>query len=159
MKIPRVIFAGTSSGSGKTSAVCAVLSLLKKRGDDVRSFKCGPDYIDPMFHKTVLGVQCSNLDPFFCDGDMLKYLLADGSAGRLNVIEGVMGYYDGTGKDGTENSTFEVAIRTKTPVILVVNAKGASASLLALIEGFLNFVPDSMIKGVLFNRISQMNYA
>ena len=56
MSGPRVIIAGTSSGSGKTTAVCAILTLLRRRGADVRSFKCGPDYIDPMFHRSVLGV-------------------------------------------------------------------------------------------------------
>lgn len=156
--LPRVLIAGTSSGSGKTTAVCAILTLLKRRGIDVTSCKCGPDYIDPMFHESVLGVGSANLDPFFCSDNLLRSLLAS-SAGEMTVIEGVMGYYDGTGADGTENSTYTVAKKTDTPVILVVNAKGASASLLAIIEGFLRFVPDSRICGVIFNNITAMTYA
>ena len=89
-----------------------------------------------------------NLDPFFCDETLLRSLLAS-SAREMTVIEGVMGYYDGTGENGTENSTYTVAKKTDTPVILVVNAKGASTSLLAVIEGFLRFVPDSRICGVI----------
>ena len=158
MNTPRVMIAGTSSGSGKTTAVCAVLSLLKRRGIDVCAYKCGPDYLDPTFHETVTGVPCTNLDPFFCDADLLDHLLYDNAAERLAVIEGVMGYYDGTGQTGTDNSSYTAAALTKTPVILVVNAKGASASLLAVIEGFLRFVPDSMIVGVMFSRISAANY-
>ena len=158
MSHPRVIFAGTSSGSGKTAAVCAVLSLLKRKGMSLRSCKCGPDYIDPMFHRAVLGIGSSNLDPFFCDTDPLRYLVTDCPEDMLTVIEGVMGYYDGTGPDGTDNSTYTVASRTGSPVILVVNARGAAVSLVAAIEGFLRYRSDSRIRGVLFSRMSAMNY-
>ena len=107
-ELPRVLIAGTSSGSGKTTAVCTILTLLKRRGIGVTSCKCGPDYIDPMFHESVLGIPLANLDPFFCDGNLLRTLLAE-SGGEMTVIEGVMGYYDGTGADGMDNSTFSVA--------------------------------------------------
>ena len=153
MKQPRILLAGTSSGSGKTTAVCAVLTLLKRRGMRVTAFKCGPDYIDPMFHESVLGAPSANLDPFFCDANRLRSILAE-NAGELCVVEGVMGYYDGTGADGTDNSTYTVARETGTPVILVINGRGAAASLLAAAEGFLRFVPDSGIAGVLFNNTS-----
>ncbi|MBR4184799.1 MAG: cobyrinate a,c-diamide synthase [Clostridia bacterium] len=156
--LPRVLIAGTSSGCGKTTAVCAILSLLKRRGVAISAAKCGPDYIDPMFHETVLGVPSSNLDPYFCGGNLLRTTLAR-STGGLTVIEGVMGYYDGTGPDGTENSTFEVARKTDTPVVLVVNGRGAYASLVAVIEGFLHFVPESGIRGVLFSNVTPMTYA
>ena len=155
MKKPRILFAGTLSGSGKTTAVCAVLTLLARRGIAVSACKCGPDYIDPMFHESVLGIPSANLDPFFCDGNLLRGILAE-NGGDLAVIEGVMGYYDGTGTEGTDNSTWTVARETKTPVVLVINGRGASASLLAVLEGFLNFLPDSGIAGVLFNNTSPM---
>ena len=158
MRVPRILVAGTSSGSGKTTAVCTLLSLLKRRGMRVKACKCGPDYIDPMFHKSVSGVPCTNLDPFFCDENLLKYLLSDGSESHITVIEGVMGYYDGTSQKGTDNSTFTVADQTDTPVILVVDAKGSATSLLAVIEGFLHFVQESHIRGVLFNRMTSVNY-
>lgn len=158
MSHPRVIIAGTSSGSGKTTAVCAILSLLKRRGIKLRACKCGPDYIDPMFHHSVLGIDSSNLDPYFCDTDLLRNLVLDTAEDTLTVIEGVMGYYDGTGESGTENSTYTVASGTESPVLLVISAKGASASLMATAEGFLNMYPDSRIKGVLFSRMSAMNY-
>lgn len=156
--LPRVLIAGISSGSGKTTAVCAVLTLLKRRGIGVTSCKCGPDYIDPMFHESVSGIPSANLDPFFCNENLLRYLLAENGS-ELAVIEGVMGYYDGTGADGTDNSTYTVAERTDTPVILTVNAKGASTSLIAVIEGFLHFVPESRIRGVIFNNVTAMTYA
>ena len=159
MNCPRILLAGTKSGSGKTTAVCAILAFLKKRGLDPHAFKCGPDYIDPMFHERVLSVPCTNLDPFFCPEELLKTLLAENASPTVNVIEGVMGYYDGTGADGTENSSYSVAQKTETPVVLIVDGKGAAASLLAVLEGFLRFKPDSRIAGVIFNRVTPMTYA
>ncbi len=159
MNCPRILLAGTKSGSGKTTAVCAVLALLKKRGLDPHAFKCGPDYIDPMFHERGLSVPCTNLDPFFCPEELLKTLLAENASPTVSLIEGVMGYYDGTGPDGTENSSYSVAKKTETPVVLIVDGKGAAASLLAEIEGFLRFKPDSRIAGVIFNRVTPMTYS
>ncbi len=158
MRCPRVLIAGTSSGSGKTTAVCAVLSLLKRRGIDVKACKCGPDYLDPTFHEMVTGVQCTDLDPFFSDANQLRWLLSQNAGSDITVVEGVMGYYDGTGESGSDNSTYTVAQGIQAPVILVVPTKGVSTSLLAVIEGFLNYVPESGIAGVLFDRISPSSY-
>ena len=52
------------SGAGKTVISCALMSALKKKGMRVNAFKCGPDYIDPMFHRRVLGIESRNLDLF-----------------------------------------------------------------------------------------------
>lgn len=65
MKLPRVLFSACSSGSGKTLITCGFLQALKNRGIEPASFKCGPDYIDPMFHERVIGTRASNLDTFF----------------------------------------------------------------------------------------------
>ena len=66
-KIPRVMLAGVSSGCGKTTVTCGVLQALVNRGYRVGAFKCGPDYIDPMFHRQVIGTKSGNLDTFFTD--------------------------------------------------------------------------------------------
>ncbi len=155
--VSRVVLAGSGSGCGKTTAVCAVLQALADRGLDVGAFKCGPDYIDPMFHRRITG-NSGNLDPFFFDADTLSWLLARYGGGRqVNVVEGVMGYYDGLGLSD-EASTWTVARATRSPVVLILNAKGASRSLLAVLEGFLRFHEDSGIRGVIFNRCSPSLY-
>ncbi len=158
MNIPRVMIAGVSSGSGKTTAVCALLTLLLRRGVRVGALKCGPDYIDPMFHRAAMSVPCANLDPFFCDEDLLRYLLSENAGRDLTLIEGVMGYYDGTGESGTDNSSWTVAKATRTPVVLLADARGSGASLLATVSGFLDFVPDSLIAGVVFSRCTPSTY-
>ena len=62
MEIPRIMLAAGASGSGKTLITCGLLQTLVNRGMKVASFKCGPDYIDPMFHSRVIGTKSRNLD-------------------------------------------------------------------------------------------------
>ena len=152
----RVLIAGTNSGCGKTTLTLAILSALKKRGVDLSGFKCGPDYIDPMFHRKVLGIPSYNVDPFFCSDEMLCNLLA-GKGREISVIEGVMGYYDGVGINA-DYSSYSVARATKTPVILIVNIKGMYASARPIISGFKSFREDSCVQGVIFNSCSAMMY-
>ena len=156
---PRLVFAGTNSGCGKTSVTCAVLQALVNRGLKTAACKCGPDYIDPMFHSRVIGAKSANLDPFFFDENTLRYLLSENAAGcDVTLIEGVMGYYDGLGLTSTRASTFDAAQKTDSPVVLIVNARGAALSLLAVIQGFLAFQPESRIKGVILNGCTAMSY-
>ncbi|MGN0976819.1 MAG: cobyrinate a,c-diamide synthase [Faecousia sp.] len=158
--IPRVMLAGVSSGCGKTTVTCAVLQALVNRGKKVGAFKCGPDYIDPMFHSRVIGVKSANLDLHFFSENTLRYLLAKNAADRdVSIIEGVMGYYDGTGLTTTQASSYQVAQVTDSPVVLIASAKGASLSTLAAIQGFLTFVPDSRILGVILNQCSPSTYS
>lgn len=158
-KVNRVLIAGTNSGCGKTTVTLAVLAALKKRGLSLASAKCGPDYIDPMFHRSALGVPSTNLDPFFFDENTLRFLLASHGAGReLTVIEGVMGFYDGIGVT-SRASTCELAKKTDTPAILTVGAKGASLSVLAQIKGFIDFLPNNNVAGVILNNCTEKVYA
>lgn len=156
---PRVLLTGVSSGCGKTTVACAVLQALVDRGLRVGAFKCGPDYIDPMFHGKVIGTKSRNLDTFFTDADTTRYLYEKNTEGfDLAVVEGVMGYYDGLGGIRTEGSTYDVARTLDLPAILIVNCRGASLSVLATVRGFLEYQKDSHICGVILNQISPMIY-
>ena len=157
--VPRVLLAGVSSGCGKTTVTCAILQAQVNRGRKVGAFKCGPDYIDPMFHSRIIGAKSANLDLFFFQENTLRYLLAKNAADRdISVIEGVMGYYDGLGLTSTRASSYEAAKVTGSPVVLVVGARGVSLSVLAAIQGFQNFCPDSQIRGVILNQCSPSTY-
>ena len=156
----RIMISGVSSGCGKTTVVCAVLQALVNRGLKTGAFKCGPDYIDPMFHSRIIGTKSANLDLHFFSENTLRYLLAKNAAGcDMSVIEGAMGYYDGAGLTSWKTSAYEIARLTETPVVLVVNARGAALSVLAVIEGFLRFQPESGIRGVILNQCTAMTYA
>ena len=159
MKIPRILITAPSSGGGKTMLTCGLLQAFLNRGCRSAAFKCGPDYIDPMFHKRVLGVDSYNLDIFMCGKSGVKKVLSrHGNTCDLAVIEGVMGYYDGLAGISTDASAYDVADVTETPAILLVDCKGLSVSVLPVIEGFLHYKENSHIKGVILNRLSPMMY-
>lgn len=155
--LPRLLIGATGSGCGKTTFTCGLLQALCNRKKKPAAFKCGPDYIDPMFHTEVLGVPSRNLDLFFSDLNTINRLLAK-PAGDLAIIEGVMGYYDGLAGSSTDASAYDLAAKTGTPAVLLVDARGKSVSVAAEIKGFLDFKPDNQIKGVLLNRVSDMLY-
>ena len=159
MKIPRILLAAGSSGSGKTLITCGLLEALVERGLKTTSFKCGPDYIDPMFHSRVIGTKSRNLDTFFTGSEVTKYLLTRNARDcEIAVMEGVMGFYDGVAGTTTTASAYDLAKVTDTPVILIVNSRGMSVSLAAYVKGFLEYKKDSHIKGVIFNQLSPMLY-
>jgi len=146
----RIIIGGTHSGCGKTTVTCALLSALKKRGLNVSAFKCGPDYIDPMFHRKVIGVSSHNLDSFFCDKNTILNLIDEyGSAADISVIEGVMGFYD-----GSSGSAYSISEITETPAVIVIDCKGMSDSLGAVISGFLHYRPNRIV-GFIFDRLPE----
>lgn len=150
----RIIIGGTNSGCGKTTVTCAVLQAFVNRKMRVASFKCGPDYIDPMFHEKIIGTSAFNLDSFFCDDNTLKYLLCEnGESADISVIEGVMGFYDGANGRGSAYSVSEI---TETPAVIVIDCKGMSDSIGAVMKGFLEYKKPNDIIGFIFNRLPEM---
>lgn len=145
------MIAGTHSGCGKTTVTCSILQALVNRKYKVSSFKCGPDYIDPMFHSKIIGTQLRNLDGFFCDRDTLCCLLQKNSL-DISVIEGVMGFYDGV---NDKASSYCLAKDTDTSVIITIDCKGMSLSIGAVMKGFLEFRKNNNIAGFIFNRLPE----
>jgi len=149
----RIMIAGTGSGCGKTTVTCGILKALINRNVKAAAFKCGPDYIDPMFHTEIIGTKSRNLDAFLCGENAVKYLFAKNSeTSYVSVVEGVMGFYDGLGDDESYSS-HAISKLTGTPVVLVVNGKGMSLSIAALIKGYADFMPNN-IKGIIINAVS-----
>ena len=121
MSAPRLLLCAPASGGGKTTVTCALLQALVNRGAGPVAFKCGPDYIDPMFHSEIIGAKSRNLDLFFLGRDTARYLLEKNSRGSgLALIEGVMGYYDGIGLSA-DASAYDLARATGTPAVLVLD--------------------------------------
>ncbi|MEY8438430.1 cobyrinate a,c-diamide synthase [Anaerotruncus colihominis] len=151
--LARFLLAAASSGSGKTTMTCAILRAWLKSGEAVASFKCGPDYIDPMFHRKSVGtIYSANLDLFLSDEDTVRRNLArSADLAQLAVIEGVMGYYDGVAFTD-EASSCALARATATPAVLIVDCRGMALSSAALVKGFVTFQSNSQIHGVLLNR-------
>ena len=148
----RLLISAPASGSGKTIVTCALLTAFQRRGLSPCAFKCGPDYIDPMFHRAVIGVESHNLDLFLSDAARVRSLFARAIRNHgAAVCEGAMGFYDGMGAITDQNSAYQIADTLDLPVLLVVRAKGAALSLAALIRGMREFREDSHIAGVLLN--------
>lgn len=155
----RVMLAATGSGCGKTTITCAVLQALQNRGYGLAALKCGPDYIDPMFHRTITGTAAGNLDSFFMPPELLQSRLAEQEdCYDMCVLEGAMGFYDGIGSS-TAASAWHIACLTATPVILVLACRGMGCnSIGAMLRGFL-WRQNHHIAGVIFNQLSAGLYA
>ena len=155
----RIMIAAPSSGSGKTMITCALLGALVERKKKVKAFKCGPDYIDPMFHRKVQNVEAENLDLYLAGEEKAKSIFEEGSRNsEISVIEGVMGLYDGLGAIQLEASSYHAASLLDCPIILVVDAKGMGRSLIPLIRGFRDYDKNKLIKGLILNRMSLSFY-
>ena len=155
IRIPRILIAAPGSGSGKTLLTCALLRLLHRKGIRAAAYKCGPDFIDPMFHKKVLGTPSRNLDLYLAGEEGVRRSFAAGCEGaQIAVIEGVMGYFDGTGASGMEGSSYHLASVLQAPVLLAADVRGMSRSAAALIKGFADYGEQKMIRGAFLNRVS-----
>jgi cobyrinic acid a,c-diamide synthase len=151
---PRVVIAAPASGSGKTTVATGLMAALRRRGHTVAPAKVGPDYIDPGYHTLAAGRPGRNLDPVLVGESLIGPLFAHGAHGAdLAIIEGVMGLFDGRiGADGF-GSTAHVARLLDAPVVLVVDTRGHSTSLAALLHGFRTYRPDVRLAGVILNQV------
>ncbi|HWM60059.1 MAG TPA: cobyrinate a,c-diamide synthase [Pseudonocardia sp.] len=156
-----VVIAAPASGSGKTTVATGLMAALRRRGTAVAPFKVGPDYIDPGYHTLAAGRAGRNLDPVLVGADRIAPLARHGAAGaELAVVEGVMGLFDGRLADGT-GSTAQVAALLGAPVVLVVDVRGLSRSLAALLHGFRTFDAGSgpvRLAGVILNRVGSARH-
>ncbi len=157
LNIPRVVIAGVSSGVGKTTIVTGMLAALSKRGFKVQSYKVGPDYIDPGFHRLASGKSAHNLDTWLVPPESLSAIFASTAVGNdIAIIEGVMGLYDG-GRAGI-SSTAAVAKLLKAPVVLVIDAKSMGESVGAIALGFKMYDPEVNLAGVIINRLGSVSH-
>lgn len=150
--IPRIVIAGTQSGTGKTSLALALIASLKRRGLRIQTFKVGPDFLDPTYLTLASERPCYNLDSWMTP---LEYVLElfhrTTKDADIAVIEGVMGLFDGSDPATSEGSTAEVARWLDAPVLLIVNVHGMARSLAAIVKGCVEFEGDLRIAGVLAN--------
>ncbi|MHC1579756.1 MAG: cobyrinate a,c-diamide synthase [Candidatus Alkanophagales archaeon] len=153
-KLPRVLFAGTASGVGKTLICAGLILALRRRGYRVQPFKVGPDYIDPGYHTRAAGVPCRNLDSFLMDeATVTEIFVRHAVNADISIIEGVRGLYEGVSVDGDEGSTAHIAKILRTPVILILNARSITKSAAAIVLGFKSLDPDVGIGGVILNNV------
>jgi cobyrinic acid a,c-diamide synthase len=154
------LIAAPQSGSGKTTISLGIMAAMRKRGMKVAPFKCGPDFIDPGYHRLASGSPSINLDGWMCPLTFVTETFQLHSAkADVSIIEGVMGLFDGMGSSPMDGSSAQIAAVTGAPVVLVVNARGMAASAAALVKGFAVFDPTVKVAGVIFNNVGSTSHA
>ena len=158
-KLPRIMIAGTNSGVGKTTVTLGIMSALVQKGIEVQGFKAGPDYIDPSHHKFVTGNASRNLDTWMMGDSACRELFERSAVNAdVSVIEGVMGLYDGSIDSTGHGSSAHLAKLLKTPVILVISAKGIAQSAGAVVMGYKEFDKDINLSGIIVNNVSSHSH-
>ncbi len=149
-----MIIAGERSGVGKTTVTLALLAALQRRSQAVQSFKVGPDYIDPMFHRHVTKRACRNLDPVLTSEAYVQQCFAQHSqTADYALIEGVMGLFDGASGSDDYGSTAHTARLLNLPVLLILNCSSLARSIAAIAHGYRSFDPRVNVAGVVLNRV------
>jgi cobyrinic acid a,c-diamide synthase len=149
-----IAIAGERSGVGKTTVTLAILATLRRRQQQVQSFKVGPDYIDPMFHSYVTGRACRNLDPILTSNEYVRACFDRYSlTAPFTLIEGVMGLFDGASGTTDVGSTAQVAKLLEVPVVLIINCASTSRSIAAIAHGYRTFDPQIQLAGVILNQV------
>jgi len=154
------ILAGTASHVGKTTVTAAVLKCFVDKGLDVQAMKCGPDYLDPTFHRFVTGRPSINIDLHLMGEKGLKerfYKHAEDV--DVVVIEGVMGLYDGWDHTLDNGSAAHLSRLLGVPVILIVDGSGISTSVAAMVKGHAALDPRVNIAGVILNQVGSEAHA
>jgi cobyrinic acid a,c-diamide synthase len=155
---PAVVIAAPASGSGKTTVATGLIGALRRAGDRVAPFKVGPDFIDPGYHALAAGRPGRNLDPVLVGTDLIGPLYRHGTRDAdIAVVEGVMGLFDGRIEDPiripASGSTGQVAQLLGAPVVLVVDGRGQSQSIAAVLHGFSTLDHGVRVVGVILNRV------
>jgi len=151
------MIAAPRSGSGKTTVTLGLLRAIARRNIAVASFKCGPDYIDPAFHKVATGRTSLNLDSWAMPENVLDANFTRGIAGADCIIaEGSMGLFDGVAMRGAtgDGSSADIAARFGLPVVLVIDVSGQSQSAGAVAMGFRDFHPEVKIAGIILGNVA-----
>ncbi|MDI1308182.1 MAG: cobyrinate a,c-diamide synthase [Methylotenera sp.] len=151
---PAILVSAPASGQGKTLSTAALARAWKKRGLNVRAFKCGPDFLDPMVLETATGQPVYNLDLGMCgEQDGLARLYQTAQTADVIIVEGVMGLFDGT------PSSADLAMRYNLPVMLTIDASGMAQTFGALASGLLGFQTALIPAGVLANKVGSTGHA
>ncbi len=157
--IPRLVIAGGGSGVGKTTIVALLALAFRARGLSVQCFKCGPDYLDPTWHKRASGREPQNLDSWMMGRDAVLQTFALATADAdIALIEGVMGLFDGAEPTRDVGSTAEISRILQAPVICALDAKGVARTILPLYLGLKNFDPAVKTVGLLANRVGSKSH-
>ena len=153
---PGLLVSAPASGTGKTTVTLGLLRALREDGVAVQPFKCGPDYIDPAFHRAACGRASFNLDSWTMDTPLIDAIASHGHDADLLLAEGAMGLFDGAARVGAagHGTAADIARHMGWPAVLVIDVSGQAQSAAATALGFARFDPTLTIAGVILNRVA-----
>ncbi len=149
-----LLVAAPASGQGKTTVAAGLAWLHARQGARVRCFKCGPDFIDPVWLATASGQAVDPLDLWLLgEAECARRLAAAAADADLVIVEGVMGLFDG------EPSAADLARRFGLPVLAVIDAGAMAGTFAAVAHGLQTWQPGLPWAGVLANRVAGDRHA
>jgi len=136
------------SGQGKSIVTAALARLHRNAGRQVRVFKHGPDFLDPMLQARASGHPVYNLHPWMTGEAECRWRLAAAAAAAdLILVEGSMGLFDG------EPSSADLAVLAGIPALPVIDAWGMAQTFGAVALGLGHYRDDVAVHEVIANRI------
>jgi cobyrinic acid a,c-diamide synthase len=147
-----VLIAAIASGQGKTSVTAALARWLIRRGERVRIFKVGSDFIDPLMLERACGQPVPVLDLWMVgEAACRRMLTAAAAAADTVLIEGAMGLYDGN------PSAADLARVLGVPVLVVLDVSAMAQTAGAVAMGLKEFGPIPLA-GVIANRVVSVGH-
>lgn len=152
--MPHLYISAAHKSSGKTICTVAIAAALHQRGQRVQTFKKGPDYIDPLWHARASGRACHNVD-FHTMGDeeICELFVRTDQQVDLSLIEGNKGLHDSVDAQG-KFSNASLAVLLGAPVVLVIDTRGMTRGIAALLRGLVEFDPAVRFAGVILNQVN-----
>nr|VFK21804.1 MAG: hydrogenobyrinic acid a,c-diamide synthase (glutamine-hydrolysing) /cobyrinate a,c-diamide synthase [Candidatus Kentron sp. LFY] len=152
-RCPALLVSAPASGQGKTTVISALARYYRDIGFDVRVFKTGPDFLDPMVLERAAGTPVYQLDLWMGGEDHCRQLLYDAAReANLILVEGVMGLFDG------EISSAELSRRFGIPVLAVIDGSAMARTFGAVAHGLATYQSGFPFVGVFANRVSSESH-
>ena len=150
---PALFFCAPASGQGKTTITAAIARHHKNQGLDVRVFKTGPDYLDPLILEQASGTPVTQLDLWMVGEAECKDILYQAAAeADLILIEGVMGMFDGNPSGADMAEYFGI------PIAIIIDARSMAQTFGAIALGLANHRPQLKIAGVIANALGSARH-
>ena len=152
--MPRLVVGGIKSEVGKALFGFGLTHELRRRGVGLSCAVSGINLQQALLYRRLSGRYVRTLDErLLSAGQMALSLFFAGVGADLVVIHGHAGFFDGLSTGAFRGSDSDIAALTRTPVLLMVDARGFGTSLGALVKGYADSCKSAPLAGVILNRI------
>lgn len=151
---PALFISAIASGQGKTTITAGMARYHRNQGRDVRVFKTGPDYLDPLILEQAAGQPAEQLDLWMIGKKQCRHFLYQAALDAdLILIEGVMGLFDG------DPSGADLAEYFGIPVAAIISAPSMAQTVGAIALGLTHYRPSLPFAGIIANSLGSDRHA